>query len=601
MNIRNLAIIAHVDHGKTTLIDGLFKQAGLFRSNQLVEERIMDSGELEKERGITITAKNASFTWKDVKVNIVDTPGHSDFGGEVERALFMVDGALLLVDAAEGPLPQTRFVLSKALQRNIKIIVVINKVDRPDARVHEIEEEILALFYELAGDDADINYKTLYASAREGWASLDFNTKKSDFTDLLDTIVTEVPAPRVNPDGPFQMIVTNLSYNSFMGQIAIGRIEAGSVKAMSNVVLIDETGTSKNFKIVTLETYAGLGTEKVQELVAGNIALVSGIENPQIGDTITTREHNQALPRIKVDPPMVGARISINTSPLAGKDGEYVTSRKLEELLQKACMANVALRYERTATAETYMLKARGELQIVVLLEQLRRQGYELMVGRPEIIPVKGDNGEELEPEELMTIDIPETMIGKITEILSARGGRMAHMELMKNSPRVRMEFVISTRALIGIRSLLMTETKGEAIFSSALRGFIPYQGKRLSRKNGAIVADRSGTSVEYGLFYLQARGKLFIREGMPVYEGMVFGEFNKSNNLLANPMKSKQLTNVRSVGHDVSTKLDPIQDMTLDFAIEWIDEDEWVEVTPKSIRIRKVELRSNMLNIFRE
>ena len=601
MDIRNIAIIAHVDHGKTTLIDGLFKQAGVFSERKEAPDRVMDSGELEKERGITITAKNASFIWKNTKINIVDTPGHSDFGGEVERALFMVDGALLVVDASEGPLAQTRFVLSKALKKNIKIIVVINKVDRADSRIDEVEEEILELFYDLAKSDEQAHYKTLYASARNGWANFSLTDKRLDFTDLLDTIIKEIPAPLVNHDAAFQMLVTNINYNSFVGQIAVGRIEAGTVKAMSNLVIIGEDGKSRDFTVTSLETLSGLETIRVDELSAGNIALIAGVEAPTIGDTITTKEHNKALPRINVDQPLVGARISINTSPLAGTEGQYVTSRKLEDLLKKACLANVSLKLEQTKTPECFLLKARGELQIIILVEQLRRQGFEIMVGRPEVIPIKGENGELLEPLETMNVDVPSDKIGTITEILSARGGKLEFMELMEGSSRVRLDFTVPTRGLIGIRSKILTETSGEAIYSSSFMGkYIPYQGIRFSRANGAMISDRAGVSVQYGLFHLQERGRLFINDGVKVYEGMIFGEYNRPFNLPANPTKPKKLSNVRSVQHDEATRLDPVVEMSLDAALEWVDDDEWVEVTPKSIRLRKAELNTKKLEIVR-
>ena len=599
MKIRNLAIIAHVDHGKTTLIDVLFRQSGVFKSYQDVEDRVMDSGELEKERGITITAKNASFVWKDVNINIVDTPGHADFGGEVERALFMVDGALLLVDASEGPLPQTRFVLSKALEKNIKIIVVINKVDRPDARIEEVEEKILELFYDLATNQDHIEYTTFYASAKNGWASSIRNKKGEDFKELLDAIIEQFPAPAVDVEKPFSMLVANRSYSSFMGQIAIGRVESGKVKVNQKLAIINEDNQVKEFTVTGLECFSGLGTEKVAEIEAGNIALMSGLETVEIGDTICCAENPVALPRLKVDPPTVAVRISVNTSPLAGTEGTYATTKKLEELLERACRSNVSLKMERTASPEVFLLKARGELQIVILLEELRRQGYELMVGCPEIIPYEKD-GQMFEPEETLVVDIPDGMVGVVTELVSQRGARMEMMEAMETSSRVRLEFSIPTRGLFGIRSPMLTATKGEAIFSSSFKQYIPYLGKRFSRKNGALIADRDGVSVQYGLFHLQARGRLFIKEGVKIYEGMIFGENNRVNDLNADPTKSKKLTNMRATGSDDSTKLIEIKEMDLDEALVWIDDNEWVEITPKTIRLRKVELRANMRNVIR-
>ena len=599
MKNRNLAIIAHVDHGKTTLIDRLFKQSGVFKAHQDIEERVMDSGELEKERGITITAKNASFTWKGVNINIVDTPGHSDFGGEVERALFMVDGALLLVDASEGPLPQTRFVLRKALEKNIKIIVVINKVDRPDARIEEIEEKILELFYDLATNEEQIHYPTFYASSKNGWASKK-NVPKEDCNELMDAIITEFPEPKVDRNGEFAMLVANRVYSSFMGQFAVGRIESGKVIVGQKLVVIDENNQNREFVVTALERFAGLTTERVDELEAGNIALISGAESIEIGDTICCAENPIVLPRLKVDPPTVAIRISVNTSPLAGTEGTYVTTKKLEELLDRACQSNVSLKMEKTKSPEVFLLKGRGELQLVILLEELRRLGYELMVGCPEIIPMTKD-GKLFEPEEAMVVDVPDTMIGVVTQLLSERGGVMDHMEHMHASSRVRLEFTIPTRGLFGIRSPMLTGTRGEAIFSSSFKGYIPYLGKRFSRKNGALIADRPGVSVQYGLFHLQSRGKLFIPQGVKVYEGMIFGENNRVNDINADATKTKKLTNMRASGTDDSTKLIDIQMMDLDEAIVWIDEDEWVEITPKTIRLRKSELRSNMRTLIRD
>ncbi|MBI3090804.1 MAG: GTP-binding protein [Candidatus Tectomicrobia bacterium] len=600
MNIRNLAIISHVDHGKTTLIDGLFRNAGLFEGHKILAERVMDSGELEKERGITITAKNASFVWKEVQVNIVDTPGHSDFGGEVERALHMVDGALLLVDAAEGPLPQTRFVLQKALEKGIKIICVINKVDRSDARIAEVEEQLLELFYDVAVNSQQLSYTTLYASAKEGWASLHKDVRKTDFSDLLDHIIQEIPPPNVNPSAPFQMLVTNLKYSPYVGQIAVGRIESGSVTMNQRLVLLGENGKSSGFNVTSLETFSGLGTAHFEELRAGTVALIAGVTDPRIGDTITTAEYNQALPRIKVDPPTVAVRISINTSPLAGRDGKYATSRKVYELLQTACLENVALQLDVANGANVFLLKARGELALVILIEQLRRQGWEFMVGRPEIIPVELD-GQKMEPEEILTIDIPDTLVGIVTPLLASRGGRMENMKPLEGSSRVRMKFVIPARGLIGLRSQMLTETWGQAIYSSSFKGYIPYQGKRFSRINGALIADRAGQTTDYALFNLQPRGRLFLGSGVDVYEGMVFGEHNKDTNLNCNAVVAKKLTNMRSAGKDDSTKLKGRPGLGLEEALEWIDEDEWVEVTPLTVRIRKHELRSNFRKVTRK
>lgn len=596
--IRNLAIIAHVDHGKTTLIDGLFKNSGVFESHKAMDERVMDSGDIEKERGITITAKSASFTWKGVRVNIVDTPGHSDFGGEVERALHMVDGALLLVDAAEGPLPQTRFVLKKALEKGLKILCVINKVDRPDARIEVIEEKLLELFYDLATDDDQVSYRTIYASAKQGWASVEKGVEKKDFTELLDIIVDEFPAPNVDANAPFQMLVTNLTYNSYVGQIAVGLIQSGSVRMNQRLLLMGENKNSA-FNVTSLSAFSGLGTENFEELSAGNVALISGLTNPRIGDTITTPDFAQALPRIQVEAPSVGVRFSVNTSPFAGTEGKYATTRKLQELLEKACLTNVALELANTEQADVFLLKARGELAIVVLIEQMRREGWEFMVGRPEVLPVEID-GQKFEPLELLTIDIPDNMVGVVTPLLSERGGKMEKMENLEGTSRIRLEFSIPTRGLIGLRLSMLTATRGEAISSSSFKGYIPFQGKRFSRINGAMVADRAGKTTEYALFNLQSRGKLFMGAGVKVYEGMVFGEHSKETDLNCNAIVSKKLTNMRASGTDDSTKLKGTKALDAEEALEWIDEDEWVEITPENVRIRKHELRSNFRKVTR-
>lgn len=599
-NIRNVAIIAHVDHGKTTMIDTLFQQAGLFKSHQHVAERVMDSGELEKERGITITAKNASFEWKGCQINIIDTPGHADFGGEVERALFMADGAFLLVDAAEGPLPQTRFVLRKAFEQGLHVAVVINKVDRPDARIEEVEEHIMELFFDLAVDEKQTQYTTIYASARQGWASRVKGEKKENLHDLLDLIVDEFPPPRLQKDdGKFRMLVANLAYSSFVGQVAIGRIESGKVRHGQRVFLIDEQQKRHAFTVTSLESYSGLSAKKCEELSAGEIALLAGFERPEIGDTICQEDVDAPLPRIQVDPPSVSVKVSVNTSPFAGQEGEYLTSRKLEEVLKKACLTNVALRVEPTQNPEMFLLKGRGELQIVILLEELRRRGYELMVGRPEVIPHEKD-GELFEPEDQMVIDVPDNFVGAVTELLSERGGRMESMAALEGSHRVRMEFSIPARGMIALRSILLTKTKGEAIYSSSFKRWVPFLGQRLSRANGGLVADRPGTATEYALYNLQDRGKLFIGAGAKIYEGMVFGENSRVNDLTADPTREKKLTNMRASGKDESTKLSGIYPFDIDSALEWIDDDEWVEVTPKNIRVRKDELRSNIRKVVR-
>ncbi len=600
MNIRNLAIIAHVDHGKTTLVDGLLRQAGVFAAHREVSDRVMDSGDLERERGITITAKNAAFTWKETLVNVVDTPGHADFGSEVERALFMVDGALLLVDAAEGPLPQTRFVLAKALQQGIRLAVVINKVDRPDARVSEVEEQVLELFYDLAGDDGQTEYVTLYASAKQGWASTDPSKRTDNLSVLLDLVVQDMPAPRVQPQKPFHMLVADRRYDSFMGQIAVGRIEAGTVCEGQRIQLVDAQGETTPFAVTALQQIWGLSTKRVPELAAGNIALIAGAKAPCIGDVIQQLEGPSIPRRLQVDPPAVSARIAVNTSPLAGKEGTYLTSRKLHEVLEAACRQNVALSLHDTDSPEMFELKARGELQIVVLLEQMRRQGHELMAGRPQILVHERD-GQKMEPQEILVIDVPQDFVGAVTEFLAPRGGTMQDMQPLAASGRVRLEFIIPTRGLIGMRSQMLTRTRGEAVYASSFSRFIPWdERKTIRRQNGALVADRDGSCAEYGLFNLQDRGRLFIGAGTRVYEGMIFGEHNRDTDLNANPAKEKKLTNMRASGTDESTKLDAVRSMSLDEALEWIDDDEWVEITPKTIRLRKAQLKANQRKVTR-
>lgn len=598
-NIRNVAIIAHVDHGKTTLIDGLFKASHVFEARRVVEERVMDSGAQEKARGITITAKNASFEWNGVQVNIVDTPGHADFGGEVERALFMADGAILLVDAAEGPLPQTRFVLRKALERGLKIIVVINKVDRPDSRVEEIEEKVMELFFELAVNDEQTHYPIIYASAKQGWASKTLEPT-DNFDYLLNTLVEVIPPPKVKANAPFQMLVANLTYSAFLGQIAVGKIEGGDVAIGQRVALLGENGQRNEFRVTSLQSYSGTGTIEVSQMTAGQIALLAGCKEPKIGDTVAAIEVTEALPRLKVDPPCVSVRISVNTSPLAGREGTYVTSTKLEELLDEARMTNVSLHIKKTESPEVMILEARGELQIAVLLEDLRSKGYELMVSRPEIVPVEID-GRQMEPRELLSVDVPADRAGAVITLVSTRGGIQQGHEILQGSERARLEFLIPTRGLIGMRTEMLTQTAGEGISASSFYDYVPFMGKRFSRKNGALVCDRPGKSVGYGMFHLEDRGSFFIAEGEDVYEGMIFGEHNRPTDLNCDPTKPKKLTNMRASGKDESTKLKPIKPLNLDRALEWIDEGEWIEFTPQSIRIRKAELRTNMRDVRRQ
>ncbi len=598
-NLRNIAIIAHVDHGKTTLVDKLLQQSGTFAAHQTVAERVMDSMDLERERGITIAAKNASMVYKDVRINIVDTPGHADLGGEVERTLMMVDGAILLVDAAEGPLPQTRFVLQKALQRNLKMILIINKVDRPDARIDEVSNMVQDLFLELSSEDHHLDFPILYASGRNGWASKDKGVQKESLQDLFDTVLEHVPAPQVTLSGGAQMLINNLSYNNFLGRLAIGRVERGSLQANQNIVLINKEGKNQPAKVIKVRAYRGLEQVDVDSVSAGDIAIVAtGLNELAIGDTIADASNPEALPRIEVDPPTVGVEVSVNTSPMAGREGTYLTSNKLAEFLNKEAMNNVALKIENTASPEVFILKARGELQIAIVMENLRRSGGECMVGRPKVI-TKVVDGSELEPVERVVLDVPDNSVGAVTEKLSIRKGRLENMQAFNNG-RTRIEFSIPTRGLLGYRSTFLTDTKGEGLMSSYFEGWEPSRGNFLSRVNGALIADRSGKTTEYALFGLEERGRLFVASGEEVYEGMVIGEHNRDSNLDVNAVREKKLTNMRAAGSDDSTKLSPITKPSLETSLDWIEDDDWIEITPKNIRVRKRILAANQRSVSR-
>ncbi|WP_158997106.1 translational GTPase TypA [Pigmentibacter ruber] len=598
-NLRNIAIIAHVDHGKTTLVDKLLQQSGTFAAHQTVAERVMDSMDLERERGITIAAKNASMVYKDVRINIVDTPGHADFGGEVERTLMMVDGAILLVDAAEGPLPQTRFVLQKALQRNLKMILIINKVDRPDARIDEVSNMVQDLFLELSSEDHHLDFPILYASGRNGWASKEKDTQKENLQDLFDTILEHVPPPKVSLEGGAQMLINNLSYNNFLGRLAIGRVERGSLQANQSIVLINKEGKNQQAKVIKVRAYRGLEQVDVDSVSAGDIAIVAtGLNDLAIGDTIADASNPEALPRIEVDPPTVGVEVSVNTSPMAGREGTYLTSNKLSEFLYKEAMNNVALKIENTNSPEVFILKARGELQIAIVMENLRRSGGECMVGRPKVI-TKMEGGVELEPVERVVLDVPDNSVGAVTEKLSIRKGRLENMQAFNNG-RTRIEFSIPTRGLLGYRSTFLTDTKGEGLMSSYFEGWETSRGNFLSRVNGALISDRSGKTTEYALFGLEERGRLFVSSGEEVYEGMVIGEHSRDSNLDVNPVREKKLTNMRAAGSDDSTKLSPITKPSLETTLDWIEDDDWIEITPKNIRIRKRILAANQRSVSR-
>jgi len=614
-NIRNICIIAHVDHGKTTLVDFLLKQAGTFQTHQRVEDRVMDSMDLERERGITILAKNTSVRVGDVKINIVDTPGHADFGGEVERIMGMVDGALLLVDAAEGPLPQTRFVLRKALAQGLKIILVINKVDRPDARVDEVVNQAFDLFVDLGANEEQADFPIIYACARQGWCTLDVNeipalldgSKKNTLKPLFDTVLEHVPAPKISADNDFQLLISNLAYSDYVGRLTIGRISQGTVKKNQRVIRrgVDASGNPKNetFSVSQLFTYEGLKQVEVNELSAGDIGVIAGSELVEIGDTIVGSESGVALPRILVEKPTLGMIFSVNTSPLSGKEGEAIQSRKLRDRLVREVRNNVALRMEETATTDQFRLLGRGELQFAILIEQMRREGFEFMIGKPTVLYQTGENGEKLEPMERAVLDLPEQYSGDVTRMFQGRKGLLTKYEggSGHGSNRIRLEFDIPTRGLLGMRSKYLTITRGEGLFSTFLLEYGPHKGDLAHRQNGALISDRTGDTVEYALMSIEERGVLFMGSGVPVYEGMIIGEHNKENDLNVNCCREKKLTNIRSAGAEFLVTLAGTRKMSLEQCIDWIDEDEWIEVTPQSVRIRKKVLNGNLRSVKRE
>lgn len=589
LKIRNIAIIAHVDHGKTTLVDYMFKQSGVFRPGQEVVERVMDSLDLERERGITIAAKNCSVFWHDVKINILDTPGHADFGGEVERALMMVDGALLLVDASEGPLPQTRFVLKKALEAGLKIIVVINKIDRKDARPQEVLDEIYDLFFDLEATEDQIDFPVLYAIGREGIAQKTAEETGQDLTPLFQAILDEIPPPAYDPDEPFQMLVADLDYSDYFGRLAVGKVFNGTVGHNEDLVCLDREGKAVPLRISKLQVYDGINLKEVKSAQPGDIIILAGIEDVEIGDTICTRELPKALPRISVDEPTISMLFTSNTSPLSGKEGKYVQSGKIRERLYKESLRNVAIRVEDAEDAESFIVKGRGEFQMAILIETMRREGFELMVGRPQVI-YKRRSGNILEPIEYLFIDCDENFIGVVSEKLSRRKGRMANL-VNHGTGRVRIEFTIPSRSLIGYRNEFLTDTKGTGIMNSYLKDYEEYRGEFPLRMTGSLVSDRQGETVSYALFNLEPRGTLFLTPGEPVYEGMIIGEHNRENDLNVNPCKMKKMTNMRASNKDDSIQLTPVTPLTLERAIEFIKDEEMVEVTPRSIRLRKTTL----------
>jgi GTP-binding protein len=602
MNLKNIAVVAHVDHGKTTLVDQLLKYSGTFSAHEQVQERVMDSGELERERGITIKAKNCAIRWKDTKINLLDTPGHADFGGEVERSLMMVDGILLLVDASEGPLPQTRFVLSKAMERGIRVGVFINKVDRADERIDEVQNEVEDLLLELAtssGHDIDLDIPFYYGSGRNAYVSKDKNRREGDMNPLLDFLVSDYyPSPKFDKEGSAQLLVTNLTYSNYLGSLMVGRIQRGSITNGKQLAHIGAEGKIKNFKVTSLQIFDGLGMATVESAEAGEIVIVSGLENGDIGDTLAATDKPEALPRIEVEPPTVSVQVSVSTSPMSGQEGEYLTSRKLEEFLIDAIRKNVSLKYEPTNDPKVFILKARGELQVAVVFEEIRRAGFELMIARPQVITKEVD-GVLMEPFERLVLDVPNESCGSITEKMASRKGRLEAMAPFGEG-RTRMEFHVPSRGLIGYRSTFLTDTKGQGLMSSYFVGYEPFVGKMLARQNGALISDRAGKITPYALFNLLSSGKQFVLPTETTYEGQVVGEHTRPNDLNVNVCREKHLSSVRTAGKDENVILPPITPRTLDWALDWIDEDEWVEVTPKSIRIRKKELNQNMRKVVR-
>ncbi len=588
-NIRNIAIIAHVDHGKTTLVDAMFKQSGIYREDQSVDDRVMDKMDLERERGITIAAKNCAVMRGDVRINIIDTPGHADFGGEVERALSMVDGVILLCDASEGPLPQTRFVLKKTLDLNLPVIAVVNKIDRKDARANEVLAELYDLFIDLDANDEQVEFPVLYAIGRDGVAMKNIDDPQVNLDPLFDTIINYIPAPTYDADEPFQMLVTDLDYSDYLGRLAIGRIKHGTARTKESFVCIGEDGQAKNLRATKIQVYSGLSLVDVEEAHAGDLIVMAGIEDATIGDTICTKDNPRTIPRIAVDEPTVAMRFGINTSPLAGKEGKIVQSRKIRERLEKEMLTNLAIKIEDSTEKETFVVKGRGEFQMAILVETMRREGFELTVGRPEVI-MKEENGKTLEPIEELYVDCDETFMGIVTEKVSYRRGRMVAC-INNGTGRVRLTFSVPSRALIGYRDEFLTDTKGTGIMNSSIAGYEEWRGEFSSRLTGSLVADRSGVAVAYGLYNLEPRGELFVVPGEPIYEGMIIGEHNRENDLDVNGSKEKKLTNMRASGKDDHILLTPVRAMTLERALHFVRDDECVEVTPLSIRLRKTEL----------
>ena len=590
---RNIAIIAHVDHGKTTLVDAMLRQSGIFRANEQVEDRVMDSNELERERGITILAKTTGVRYHDIKINIVDTPGHSDFGGEVERALKIVDGVMLLVDASEGPLPQTRYVLMKALEAKLPPILVINKIDRPDARVQEVLNEVYDLFIDLDAHEDQLDFPVIYTNAKLGIAKESLEDPSDNLRPLFETILKNIPAPAGDPDETLQILVANLDYSEYLGRLAIGRVFNGTLNHGDNVAIVKLDGSIQKTRITKMYSFQGL--KRVDETIGrpGDVLAIAGVEGITIGETITSAETPVALPNIRIDEPTIAMTFTVNTSPFAGLEGRYVTSRNLRDRLDKELLTNVSIQVEEAGGPDAFKVKGRGELQLAILIEMMRREDFELMVGKPEIITKELD-GKVHEPVELLVIDCPEQFIGVVIEKIGSRKGKM-HKMVNNGSGRVRLEFHIPSRGLIGLRGELLTDTKGTAITNSLFHGYIPWQGEIATRPTGSLVSDRAGKSTGHAMWNLQERGELFIEAGTECYEGMIVGENSRDNDLNVNIVKEKKLTNMRASSADEAIRLVPPKLLNLEQAIEFIREDELVEVTPKSIRLRKKILKANM------
>ena len=587
MDLRNIAIIAHVDHGKTTLVDQMLHQSGTFRENEQVAERVMDSNDLEKERGITILSKNTSVHYKDVKINIIDTPGHADFGGEVERIMMMVDGVLLLVDAFEGCMPQTRFVLSKALALGKKPLVVINKIDRPGARPAEVVDEVLDLFIELGADDDQIEFPVVYASGRDGYASLSPDVREGDMQPLLQAIIDNIDAPEGDPEQPLQLLFSSLDYDDYVGRIGVGKVERGSVKMGQNVVICKQDGTTQNVKVSRLYQFEGLRRAEVDSAKAGDIVAVSGIEGLNIGETICSADCIDPLPFVKIDEPTISMNFMVNDSPFAGQEGKFVTSRNIRARLFKEVETNVSMRVEETETTDSFKVSGRGELHLSILIETMRRQGYEFAVSRPKVILKKGDNGETLEPIELLIVEVPENYVGAVMEKIGSRKGELEDMSI-RDGGTTHLEFRIPARGLIGYRSEFLTDTNGYGVMNNLFAGYEPFKGDIQTRDRGSIVVHETGESTAYGLFNTQDRGRLFIGPGVPVYEGMICGECAKNEDIVCNVCKKKQMTNTRASGSDDALRLVPHSTLSLEQSMEFLSDDEILEVTPKSLRLRK-------------